>query len=274
MPAQRVPVQRVKIWSIGFAVLFGLLVFLAAVFISHLSDWTLRFFFVPFNMDFNQLDYHVCAESGPQSFACQDIQGESIFLPQDGLLVSFYALGLLALTCLVGFFLTESKLMRLGVFPLQLLSVISAGILVISGTPLIINQAVYGAERMIRPLSFIMLGLNYFSLLLLSYRIMPWKRKWWSLFGVVPVLVGLATPVFLLLFRPSGWKWCPEAIALLILGEAGAFLIFGFAVDGELSTGLFISTYIILSLGFLLIVRTEQVMKREQRQAALVGQKA
>ncbi|HEY7351079.1 MAG TPA: hypothetical protein VH599_22410 [Ktedonobacterales bacterium] len=263
MLEQGVSVQRVKIWSLGFTALFVLLVFLAVLFISHLSEGTLRFFFYPVQADRNQLNYHICSEFGAQSTECLDVQGESIFIYPDAFLLLLYALGLVVLICLAGLFITGSKLMRLGVFPLQLLSVIGAGILVVSGTPLIIHQVVYEAERIIRPLSFIMLGLNHFSMLLLSYRIRPWKKRWWSLFGVIPVLVGIVTPVLLLLFRPSGWKWRPEALPLLILGEAAFFLTFGFSVESELSTGFFISTYLPLGLAFLLIVRTEQMIKNE-----------
>jgi hypothetical protein len=263
MLEQGAHLQRRKIWSVGFIALFALLVLFILMLLTHLSDLTLRFFFGGFPADWNQLNYHVCAEFGPHSNECLDVQGESIFIPDDALFISFCVLGLLALICLIGPFITESKLMRLGVFPLQLLSAICASILVISGTRLIIYQAVYEAEQIIRPLSFIMLGFNYLSILLLSYRIQPWKKRWWSLFGVLPVLAGVISPVLLLLFRPSGWKWCPEAVPMLILGEIGFFLIFCFSLDSALSGGFFISTYFFLALAFLLIARTERVMKNK-----------
>jgi hypothetical protein len=134
MLAQRVSIQRVKIWSIGFTVLFGLLVFLAVLFTSYLLSPPYNR--LPVLADDNQAAY-LCAASGLPTAECS---GDHIFIADEDIFFSLYALGLLALTCLTGLFLTESKLMWLGVFPLQLLSMIIACILLICGTPLIIYK--------------------------------------------------------------------------------------------------------------------------------------
>ena len=256
MHEQSAPMRRLNIWGVGFMSLFILLVVFAVLFLSFIFDQPHGD--LPVSADDNQARYQVCTTLGPQSSECLD---DAIFISGDILFLSFYALGLVVLICLAGLFMVESKLMRFGVFPLQLLSVIIAGILLICGSTLIFYPILDLAAKLIRPLSFMMLGFNYASMLLLSYRIQPWQKKWWSLFGVIPVLTGIVSPILLFLFRPSGWKWRPEALPLLILGEASFFLIFGLSVDGVLDGGLFIFTYLFLGLAFLLIVRNEQVLK-------------
>jgi serine/threonine protein kinase len=248
--------KRVKVWTPGFSILFSF-AFIIAGLLTALSVGILKDrFFISLCLPI--IDSYNC------------VIGTG-YLEQGGLVISTLAVGFLGLICLAGFFVTRSKLMRRAVLPLQLLSAMSAAIWLYGGSEALTSQGSSGFPIDVISLYTIpIFFLEHLSLLLLSYRIAPWRFSWKTGFGLIPIIIGILVPALLLLLRPSGWRWHPETIFLLIGGEV--FLSSYFGRYG-LVLGPFILSNFLYALAFLLIVQSERVMKNEQRKAALAGQK-
>ncbi len=256
--------KRAKVWTRGFTALFmSLAVVLAGLFVVGVAVRADDIFY-PF---YGYLESYCGNDNCDYYYYAYNRS-----IPIGFLVVALALVGACLIISTIGFFVTRSKLMRFGVFLLQFLSAASAAILLIGGTQMINDHVnIFDDYGFFIAFGIFILFFANLSLLLLSYRIRPWKGGWWILF---PVALALAP--LLLLFRPSGWKWRPDAIPLLFLSPLGLFFIWDFSFIGELVFGLFMLTYLVLSLAFLLIVQSERVQQRMQHpaQATIAAQMA
>jgi serine/threonine protein kinase len=214
--------------------------------------------------------------------------GASVLLLRDAL-PSLLLQAALVVICLTGVFFTRSKLIRTGL----LLQVLAAVLMIpfpFYRFLYFYDVRFYSPLYSFQPAGYLLVAIvSSMSLLCISYGIARWRVSpdlgllilqiilslgvvillfhgvFVSFFTAFFVLQAFSTLVFLL--RPACWKQRPVITLLFVLGG----IISTLAVYSYLPFIFFAAAPVFSLLAFLLLVRTEQVMKRKQQQAALAG---